>query len=269
MLAALLLSLQTAPDIVVTAARERERAVVSRQVEAVLPPAPSGTPYARFATPVCPGVSGLARTSAQAVVDRIGVVADSVGLAVGEPGCTPNLLVLVVPNGAATVKRTYPRQAGPFVSQSIRDIRRIIAEPGGARGWIETEVRSRDGDPLGGAPGEIPELGVQGPSRVALSFRRDIVSAVVVIDAAAARGRDPNQIADYAAIRGLTGARPAARGRAASVLSAFTPGADATAPTALTAFDRGILAGLYRGQGNVDAGGKRGQIVDAVLEINR
>ncbi|MES2336876.1 MAG: hypothetical protein V4537_02125 [Pseudomonadota bacterium] len=252
-------------DVVVTAAREREIRRVARQVAAVLPPLPLDQPLARFASPVCPGVSGLSATAAQAVVDRIGVVADSVGLKVGEPGCDPNLLVLVVPDGRAAIRRFVTRRQGNLRAQTLSDIRRIVAEPGSARAWVESEVRSRDGDPLTVESGGPPSLSVQGSSRAVLAFRRDIVSAVVVIDAAAVPSRDIGQIADYAALRGLSDARPGKVAAGETILSAFTPGGDATAPTALTALDRGILRGLYTGQGNVAVGVKQGTIVREIV----
>ena len=190
----------SAPDIIVTGERPATKDEIRRKVERVLPLS-FDHPLARFTVPVCPGVVGLARSSAQAIVDRIGVIADEVGLRVGEPGCDPNLLVLVVPDPRATVRRLASRRQGVVAAQSLADVRRIVAEPGAARAWVEAEVRSRDGTPLYLGAGGPPELAIESPS-LALSFRRDIVAAYIVIDAASVAGRDTTQIADHAATKG-------------------------------------------------------------------
>ena len=187
------------------------------------------------------------------------------GLKVAEPGCDPNLLVIVVADGRKTVSRLIQRRTANFRSQALSDVRRIVAEPGSARAWVEIETRSRDGDRPVNDPDAPPLLTVQGSSRIANGFRRDIVSAIVVIDAAAAAGRDAAQIADYAAMRGLSDARPDRMSGAASILDEFTPKRDTDAPRALTPLDRGILRGLYSGQGNVPSALKQGMMVQEVL----
>lgn len=267
MLALLLALALPQQDVVVTAEREKAAKAVGRQVDAILPPLMMDQPVARFVDPVCPGVVGLSAKSGQAVVDRIGIVADDVGLKVGEPGCNPNLLVIVTQDGRAAVEHILNRRAGVMAAQSLADYRRIRDESGGARGWVESEVRSRDGDRAQpGAPGEPPTLAVQGSSRLIPGFRRDIVSAVVIIDSAAAAKRDTDQIADYAAMRALADARPGRAGQGRTILQVFTPGAGDDVPKTLTDTDRGILRGLYSGQGNVPWGMKRGTVVRAILD---
>ncbi len=254
---------QDSDDIVVTA-RTRDRARdTARRVEAALPPTTIEQPLARFADPICPGVVGMARTSGQAVVDRIGIVADMLGLNVGGPGCDPNLLVIATADGRALVRRMMTRRTGNLRAQTLADLRRILAEPGGARAWVEWEVRNRDGERATVVnPGEPPTLAVQGSSGIVSAIRRDIVSAIVVIDTAALAGHDPVQIADYAAMRALADARPARIGDTASILTAFT---SAAAPATLTPFDLGLLRGLYKGQGNVTAGMKRAIMVREIV----
>jgi hypothetical protein len=78
-----------------------------------------------------------------------------------------------------------------------------------------------------------------------------VVSATVLIDRDAVAGRDLAQVADYAALRALTGARLRGRADGNSILALFTPEGDMRAPQRLTPFDRGYLAGLYAGRGNI------------------
>ncbi|WP_294292239.1 hypothetical protein [uncultured Sphingomonas sp.] len=56
---------------------------------------------------------------------------------------------------------------------------------------------------------------MQGSRRIVSGFRRDVVSAVVIIDSAAAAMPDTDQIADYAAMRAFSDARPGRKGRGA------------------------------------------------------
>ena len=277
---AFLLQAATAPpqargDVVVRGQRIEEREA-SRQIDRILPPTAVDQPLARFQTTVCPGVMGLAPGSAQAIVDRIGMVADTLGLRVGEPGCAANLLLVVTDDADAAIRRLAARGRGMFHTLSLADLRRVTAEAGAARGWSETEVRSRDGErqtmaeyddilpPTSRFGGMAPQLLVPTASRIALGFRRDISRSYVIIDAAAVRGRDTTQIADYVAMRGLAGIRPDRERGAFTILAAFTAN-DATAPPALTDVDWGILHGLYSGQGNRPSGLKRSEMIRNIL----
>lgn len=270
--AALLQTATPPPDIVVHGDRDHIHAI-DRQIQAILPPVRVGQPLARFQTAICPGVIGLAPVSGQAVVDRIGIVADTLGLPVGEPGCAPNLLLIVTDDARTAVRRFVARRQGNFVGQTLADIHRLHGEEGAARGWSETETLSRDGERqtivIPGAPQSInfgvPILSTWSSGRSALAFRRDIISSVVVIDTNAARGRDTVQIADYAALRGLAGIRSDGPRPARSILAAFTSDGDTTAPPGLTDIDWGILRGLYTGHGNRSSELQRGEMLRAVL----
>lgn len=270
------------PDVVVRGQRPGTKAErmreIDRQIDTILPRPGMDQPLGRFQTAVCPGVMGLTRASAQAIADRIGAVADELGLDVGAPGCAPNLLVVVATDADAAARRLAAKRPGVFVAQELADIRRILAEPGSARGWNDSEIRSREGERLRMATiidpdGEyapkweqdVPMLNVRSVGRTALGFRRDILRSFVIIDADAVRGRDTRQIADYAAMRALAGAGPRRVRGAYTILSAFTPDGDATAPPELTVVDWGILRGLYTGLGNRPSGLARGEIMRSIL----
>ncbi len=251
MLAELLLALsQVVPseDIVVSG-RSAEHAA-RRYVENVLPPVSFDTPLARFYDPVCVGVAGLPAEANRVVADRVGEIARSVRLRVADQGCTPNLFVLFVPDGKAAVGKLKHANVQGANSQTLADLRRIVAEPGAARAWVEVETRSRDGDRPRYTPGSAPDLRLSTSSRLSSVTRRDILSATVVIDRDAMAGRDLRQAADYAAMRALSGARLRDASGQNSILTAFTPGGDQAAPVELTANDRGFLDGLYSGSGN-------------------
>ncbi|WP_448663508.1 hypothetical protein ACG3SL_02215 [Sphingomonas sp. CJ20] len=243
-------------------AEKRARALV----DAVSPPLRFDEPMPRFTDPICPGVAGLPAAAAQAIVDQLGLIADSVGLRVGEPGCAPNLLVLAVPDGKAAVRRIERTRPGALNGKQPADIARILAEPGPARAWTSTETRARDGDAPSYAPGSPPVLAVSTSSRIAAPVRTDIVNAIVVIDRDAVAGRPLDQVAAYVAMRGLGNARPQDVAGAPSVLTLFTPKGDAGAPATLTAFDRAYLSGLYASRGDMPGAWARGAIVARAVE---
>ena len=252
---ALILS-QTAPapgdqEVVITSDMRDEAARARRFVNQISEPLARDVPLARFSDPGCVGSTGIPKAAAQAVVDRISEVAASVRLRVAEPGRAPNLIVAFVEDSRAAVRRLARVGSGAINTQSLADIGRIVDEPGRARAWIEAETRSRDGDRPSYAPNDPTMLRISTSSRLFSPVRRDVVSATVLIDRDAVAGRDLTQVADYAAMRGLTGARLRGRGEADSILTLFTPDGDARAPRGLTRFDRGYLQGLYAGQGNV------------------
>jgi hypothetical protein len=246
-------------DIVVSGRSAED--VARRYVENVLPAIPFDAPVARFYDPVCVGVAGLPADANRVVADRVGEIARSVKLSVADQGCAPNLLVLFVPDGKAAVGKLKHANARGANSQRLTDLRRIAAEPGAARAWIEVETRSRDGDRPNYTPGSAPDLRVSTSSRLSAVTRRDILSATVVIDRDAMADRDLRQAADYAAMRALSGARLRDASGQNSILTAFTPDGDDAAPAELTANDRGFLDGLYSGSGSAFSIMKKQEIV--------
>ena len=87
-----------APDtIVVTAIRPKPEAV-QKFVQQLATPAGEDDRFTRWADDVCSGVVGLNRSDAEYFNDRLAEVALQVGLKVGQPGCTPNIVVVVTPD---------------------------------------------------------------------------------------------------------------------------------------------------------------------------
>ncbi|WP_334183721.1 hypothetical protein [Novosphingobium sp.] len=253
------------PAITVTpdASRETAEQFVNR-IEPVSQP--NDEPLARYTDPVCVGSAGLPAEAAQVIVDRVSEVAASVGLRTGAPGCAPNLMVVFDRDTTAAVQRLSQGRSRAVASQSRDDIRRIADEAGQARAWTEVVVKSRDGDLQSqDTPNNPPSLRVSTSTRLSMPIRRDILSATVLIERDAVAGRNLTQIADYAAMRALTGARSRGELGASSILSLFTPQGDSRAPEGLTALDRGYLKGLYSGRGDLWPMVKRDYIARSIL----
>ncbi|MHA6718185.1 hypothetical protein ACX40Y_01920 [Sphingomonas sp. RS6] len=241
---------QDSQSIVVTAEQRANDQALRAFVHGVSARGPATEPLARFTGTVCVGATGLPAEANRAIVDRVSGTAASLGLRVGEPGCTPNLIVLFVENGSAAVRRLAKGNSNALEGASIPEIRRIRDEPGRARAWISTETLSRDGDRPTRYISDPAFLTVSASTRLSSPVRRDIVRSTVLIDRDAVAGMNLARVADYVAMRGLSGARPQPDLGTASILSLFAPGGDQTAPAAMTEVDRGYLEGLYAGSGD-------------------
>jgi hypothetical protein len=237
-------------EIIVSTRAAKKAQTVRRFIERVSPSISRDQPPAQFTDPICVGSSGLPPAAGQAIVDRVSEIALSVGLRVGAPGCAPNILVLFVVDGRAEVRKLSRRGSSGLNGQSLADIDRILDEPGPARAWTQVETRSRDGDVPSQAANDAAVLTVATSSRLSSPVRRDISRATILIDRDAVAGRDLRQVADYAAMRALTGARPSAGRDADSILAAFAPNGKGQTPR-LTEFDQRYLEGLYAGRGDL------------------
>ncbi|MBB4098286.1 hypothetical protein [Sphingomonas kyeonggiensis] len=268
-LSALLLQPSPAADpqeIVVTAAPADKVERVRRFVERVAPAMPMDRPVARFTDPVCVGSAGLPADAGQTVIDGVSEIALSVGLRIGAPGCAPNVLVLFVEDGRAAVRKLARGGSSGLKGLSLADVDRILEEQGPARAWGQIETRSRDGESASRAPNEPPVMNVATSSRLSSPVRRDILRATIVIDRDAVANRDLHLVAAYAAMRGLSGARPAAGAEAGSILGLFGPGGDAEHRAGLSALDRSYLEGLYAGRGDLPWAMKKQGIVAHMVD---
>ena len=252
-LSALLVQAGVAPnpqEIIVSAQAPKKAERVRRYIERVSPSIPRDHPPARFTDPICVGSSGLPPAAGQAIIDRVSEIALSVGLRIGAPGCAPNILVLFVVDGRAEVRKLARRGSAGLNGQSLADIDRILGEPGPARAWTQVETRSRDGERPSRAPNDPAVLNVATSTRLSSPVRRDMLRSTILIDREAVVGRDLRQVADFAAMRALTGARSRPSADASSILAVFAPDSKGQTPH-LTEFDRMYLEGLYVGRGDL------------------
>lgn len=237
-------------------------------------------PLAQFQEPVCPAVIGMAGDYAAAIVKRIRYDAERAKIRVAPPFCSANLVVVFVVNGQAAMRnltRNGPWLFGDLRRDAIQDLpddpvfKRLVADPGPVHAWVNTETRSAMGDRLGGGDqtSEPSTLHISGgTSRITMEARKDIVGSLVVIDRGAVAGLETNQVADYAAMRGLAQTRPPAQaGSLGTILSLFEAGADA--PTELTEFDLAYLRMLYGTRPNIVGAMKIGSVAAALRKGGR
>lgn len=243
-------------EIVVSGRRIGTQQQVEQQARdiSLIDGSPLHEPLGRFRTGVCPGIIGLPREMAELVVDRIRYNAERIGADLAPPQeCAANMIIAFVRDGRSEVAALMKGKHYLFNQLTKDEGDALLAEEGPVRAWHNVVVRSRFGDEIRGeavaahrnltAP---PTLYVANShSHIFLSHRRDIESAVVVIDVGAIDGLSINQIGDYVTMRGFARTRPASAEAANdTVLSLFE--ADAKQVAGLTPFDLAYLKTLYR-----------------------
>lgn len=205
-------------------------------------------PLARFQEPLCPGVAGLRVEVAEMVVGRIRKNAETAGLDLGDPvSCKANVLVAVLPDGKAYANGLRDRR--PYIFEALdKDQRAALFEAEGpARSWLRIVTRTRDGmvvsqrDTLALPPQTSMAMA---HSKIYVATRRDILSAGVLIDAAAVPKVSLVQLADYATMRALAGdSAERVEMPGGTILTLFDD--PQAAPAEMTEADRIFLRTLY------------------------
>jgi len=224
-------------DIVVFGADLREQ--VETFSETVVAP-PRGHGPARWSDRpgVCVGVVNLQRDAAQDMADRVSEVALGLGLPIGEPGCSANVVIIASNEASALTAALVEQNPGAFrpnywgASRSRDHLRRFIASDAPVRWWhISMPVDSETGDIAVRLPGYLPPTVRTLGSRITTPIRNDLRRVYVIIDLNQLGGVTFPQLVDYVAMVALVQADPDAD------LSAF--------PTILNVFDNpNIASGL-------------------------
>lgn len=256
-------------EIVVTGQKEDPKAI-GDFVKALTPVA-TGEKLGRFEHDVCPDVQGLAKAQADAVADRIRLVAKTVGLAIGKAGCAPNVVVIATSDKAkliAELDRHRPEYLGDLTDSQIKAIER---SPSPAAAWQLKGAPINAGgmelyqDP---ATGVYTNRTIDAPSRITEAVRPQFESAVVVVERKSLVGLTTTHLADYAAIRALTGADPQrlANGASPTILHVLEIPMGGTAPITMTQWDLAFLKGFYDVRRNLSTGAQRSAIAKSMSE---
>lgn len=210
-------------------------------------------PLARFQDALCPGVVGIQLEQAQEIVGLIRQNATMLGLRLADSQtCEPNVIVAVIADPVTYLDGMMKRR--PYLLQELdgRQRERLLKAAGPVRSWARIVVRTRDGMmvPRRENLDDLPEATMQmAHSKIYKATRRDIISALVLVDAAAAHGLSVAQLADYATMRALSDdAGEQLHAPRATILHLFDSGADK--PAGLTDSDWTLLRTLYSTQPN-------------------
>jgi hypothetical protein len=238
--------------IVVQAQRKRREAVIQEFADTITRRPRVDKPLERWRGELCPVVYGIKPQYGAIIKRRFIANLDNAGLrASDDPKCRPNILIGVVKDVDAEVRKLEKEQESVFGSLLDYQIDRTIKEEGPVRSWNTTEVLSDRGQALnenqdngfGGAPVNQNTTATRLNNQISVATR----GAVVLIDSEALDGKSLNQLADYATMRALVptyGVNDENAGPTDTILALFS---DEYAPKELTLFDRNYLKAYYSG----------------------
>lgn len=217
--------------------------------------APSlGRGFARWNKRVCIGVSNVNRSAGQYIADRISRLAVDVGLDVGEPGCTPDVVILFTTDGPATAAQmvdTEPTLFRPAANQGGSTLGRaalddFVRADRAVRWWhVSLPVDARNHQPAIWMPRmeRPPSVNVAGPSRIHDGVVDDLVRVLIVVDSRKLAGTTWQQLGDYLAVVSLAQIDPDANPRAFdTILNLFS---NPKAYSGLTDWDHSYVRALY------------------------
>lgn len=231
-------------------------------------PAQADEPLARFESAVCPGVAGLKREAAETVVGRIRANAEALGLRLAPDGdCDPNILLVMVDDGQAFLERLKDDRSYLFAEITRPERVALMNSTGPVRVFLRTRDFSRDGMPIPRRETltQIPQTEMwMAHSKIYSATRRDIHTALVLVDRAAVGGLSLDQLADYATFRSLAKTLPQA-GSQESILTLFD--GEGARPGQLTQFDRAFLGELYSGIPNLPGSARIAELEHATRAV--
>ncbi|MFL0671716.1 MAG: hypothetical protein ACJLS3_09950 [Erythrobacter sp.] len=219
---------------------------------------------ARWADPICVGVTGTSPAIAERLAGRINAAASQIGAKRGEAGCKPNLLVIFAKDASDYMAQMRRTSAARLQEIPKRREAFTFGKTAPIRWWYNTDVMGSDGRPLNagatglvacGGPCALPSLNANVRSQNTYSSSivraptvRHIKSAVVVIDVPLAAGRSVDSLGDYAALVSLAEIWPDNSAvPTGSILGLFTtPPQGAGEGPLLGTMDRRFLCELYR-----------------------
>jgi hypothetical protein len=156
---------------------------------------------------ICVGVVNLRGDVAQAMADRISDVALGLNLTVGEPGCTPNVLVIATDDASALARAMVERSPNAFrprysgAARRPSALRAFQTSDRAVRWWhVSMPIIRETGQPAVKLPGGDPPWISSWGSRLTTPVTSRLLRAYVIIDIDQAEGLSFNQLADYVAM---------------------------------------------------------------------
>lgn len=230
----------------------RLRSEAEAFVDAVAAPA-TGRGLARWGGRVCIGVVNLRPDLSQAVIDHISRVALENDLRIGDPGCTPNVVIVFTADA--------PTMASALVAADRRAFH--LGVGGLDRGGRALEAFQTSAAPvrwwhvsmpvIGGTharairlPGDIGPIFVPGEGLVnkGRPISDELNKVIVIVDTDRLGGANLAQLSDYLSLVALAQVDPEGPTQGLdTILNVF---ADPAGVEGLTAWDRTYLRALYR-----------------------
>ena len=198
-------------------------------------------------------MTGIQLEQAQEIVAVIRANAQKLGLRLSDSTtCQPNLILAVMSAPRAFLEKLITDR--PYLVEDLDPGEReaLLHTPGPVLSWNRVEVRTRDGMMVSRHLNldDIPVMRTQmAHSKIYRAIRRDIISAMVLVEASAVQGLTVAQLADYTTMRALSDDDAAQLPSVhPTILHLFDSGGDK--PAGLTDADRIFLGTLYSTQPN-------------------
>jgi hypothetical protein len=221
---------------------------------------------ARWNNRICVGVANLEGEIAQYLSDRISTVATDLGLSAGEPGCTPNVLVIATADAGDLARqlteerRRAFRMGGAGMDRGGAALRDFVETDRPVRWWqMAIPVDSETGDIAVRIPGvctgdcidasdHAPQIAVASASRLTTQIVDNLTRAIVIVDVDQVSEVSVLQLADYIAMVSLAQIDPKADTSGyATILNVFEA---PEVSDSLTDWDLAYLDGLYAAERN-------------------
>lgn len=216
---------------------------------------------ARWDRKICPGVIGLKDPYGQQLIDRIALIATTVGLQVGAPGCKPNLIVVATDDSQTMIKMLVDKNPTAFgkwedgITRGRAALTDFIETPRPVRWWHVTHVTMADGRTYTRGS----QVLVRSMGRVRGTTRDNFDHVIIMIDVSKVGVIRFSALADYVAMVGLAQIDPETDPSGVpSVLNLFAArDKGATQPLGLTGWDVAYLQALYNVDPNVIKGSRQ------------
>ncbi len=236
-------------DVLVQGLPLREQ--VETFVESVTAP-PPGRGVARWENRggVCVGVANLRNDMAQAMADRVSEIALSLGVPAGDPGCSPNVLVIATDDAAALAAALVERSPNAFKpyyagsSRSHRDLDLFVNSDRPIRWWHVMLPVTDMGQIAVRMPGQSSAPFIHTlASRLTTVIRNELRRAYVIIDIDQVEHLTLRQLSDYVAMVAFAQIDSTAEvGGFSSILNVID---DPSAAAEMTEWDRAYLQAVY------------------------
>lgn len=184
------------------------------------------------------------------MADRVSEVALELGLPIGEPGCSPNVLIIATDDAptltAALVERSPNAFRPPYsgAARSRLQLSRFIETDRPVRWWhVSMPVNGDTGRPAVRLPGQGAPMVRVTASRLTTTIQNDLKRAYVIIDIDQAESVTFQQLADYVAMVAFAQVDPDADlSGFPTILNVFD---NPTIAFGLTDWDQAYLGSLY------------------------
>ena len=297
----------TEADIVVQAPSASDREQVGLYVQSLTTPVGRRI-MPRWNNDLCLGLAGMRTEQARAMNDRIGELANSLGIDVQPPGCRPNVLIFFSADANTLAQEIAAN--GNLVSatgdtgnsRGQEALAEFVADSRAVRWWhvstssvdgFEFGRDSREQAPRQNAPtsfdpsaeatpadqareldqqrGDSVNNGirVRQMSRVRGAVAENMARVLIVIDATRTTEATIAAVADYVAMITLAQINPDADvSSVPSILNLFAEG-DVQRPGQLTSWDRAYLTALYEGTEATNVRQQENQIVRNMMRATQ